>query len=226
MKPTMRDIEQALGWAGFRQLLPTESSAGPFIRQGGEQRFVRLDPTTRNTAFVIHLDHAPDVLSLMEQQDWGMPVYDINIEHRAHDIESLNEFRFLYVREQGKFFTELGWRGYHQNGSFWTKIEPCFEIPAPGADYAGEIFPCLGWVPLPTATSEFHPAEQRIGFCSKVVPVGATSVRDVRGYDFIYDDFPRRAVLRRQIIALIDPEIRFDAKEIVDDALALSYGAM
>lgn len=225
MTPLHKRLEQALERAGFSAMTPAEANAGPFARLPGETGFVWLEPFTYTVAFVTApLDHEAilAVLELSGPAVWG---YDLNLRQHAAKTELVKEFRFVVTTEIDQAGEELRWLGYRQQGAFWVRHDAACTVPALAPDHAGEIFPCLGWVPVPGATSAFDPAEQRPGFCSRNIPPGAQSVPDVRGYHFIYGGYPMKRIARRRIIALPDPP-RHDADlpTLVAEAMTLGYG--
>lgn len=225
MKPLHDRLEQSLARAGFRALTPAEAAAGPFAREPGETRYVWLEPFTYSIAFLNIPRGQAGILAVLETlapAAWG---YDLNLRQHAASTELIKEFRFVLTDEIEQTGHELRWLGYRQEGVFWVRHDAACPVPALAPDHAGEIFPCLGWVPVAGAASAFDPAEQRPGFCSKTIPRGALSMPDVRGYHFIYGGFAMRMLTRRRIVALLDPmNLDNDAAAIVAEALALGYG--
>jgi hypothetical protein len=225
MTPLHGHLEQALKRVGFGAMTPAEANAGPFARLSGETGYVWLEPFTYSVAFVTAPHDHTAILPMLEPLGptvWG---YDLNLRQHAASTERVKEFRFVVTTEIDQAGEELRWLGYRRQGAFWVRHDAACTVPALAPDHAGEIFPCLGWVPFPGATSAFDPAEQRPGFCSRTIPPGAESVPDVRGYHFIYGRYPVKRIARRRIIALLDPS-RHDANvpTLVADALTLGYG--
>jgi hypothetical protein len=217
-------FEQALGWTGFRRLTPAEASSGPFARDASESRSVRLDAAAYNIGVVSRIESPADVVRFLEHQELNAWGYDLNLEKRADEIATVNELRFAVLHEQKAVAAELRWFGYQQQGESWIRSDSDCLVPSLGPDFGGEIFPCLGWVLMPGATSEFGPAEQRFGFCTTDIPDGALSTRDSRAYHFVYDGYPQRTITRRRIITLVDPlKPPSDVAGIVERALALTY---
>ena len=222
MTPLHKRLEQALERAGFSAMTPAEANAGPFARLSGETGYVWLEPFTYSVAFVT--DHMAILAALepLGQAIWG---YDLNLRQHAASTELVKEFRFVVTTEIDQAGEELSWLGYRQQGAFWVWHDAACTVPALAPDHAGEIFPCLGWVPVPGVTSAFDPAEQRLGFCSRIIPPGAQSVPDVRGYRFIYGGYPVKRVARHRIIALLDPSHHdADLPTLVAEAVTLGYG--
>lgn len=225
MTALAQGFEQTLRWSGFRPLTLAETSSGPFSRDEAERRFVRLDATTCNMAFVSGVESRAEVVRFLEHQEWNAWGYDLNLENRAHENSTINELRFVISNERDVVAAELRWLGYQLHGGSWMRSDPDCLVPSLGPDFGGEIFPCLGWVLMPGATSEFGPAEQRSGFCSTEVPAGASANQASRASRFIYDGYPQRAILRRRIITLIAPRTPpSKVAAIVEAALALTYG--
>ncbi|MCU0885552.1 MAG: hypothetical protein MUC44_11530 [Beijerinckiaceae bacterium] len=219
-------IEQALQWTGFRQLTPAEASAGPFARDAAERRLVRLDAAACTMAFVNTVDRAVDVVRFLEHQGLDVWGFDLNLENHADRTETVIELRFAISDDHGAIITELRWLGYRQQGLCWTRRDDDCVVPALGPAFDGEIFPCLGWVLAPDASSEFGPAEQRSGFSTRVVPPGATAIDDTRGYRFVHDGYRKRGITRLRIIALIAPSTPLArAGEIVAQAQMLARDA-
>jgi hypothetical protein len=218
-------LEQALQWAGFRPLTAAESASGPFAPGTSERRHVRLDAAACNMAFVSTLENGANLVRFLDQcgsNAWG---YDLNLQNHADQTETVNEFRFAIIEETDSLAAELEWLGYRHQEHGWMRVQPECPVPDLGPDYGGEIFPCFGWVPDPGASSEFTPAEQRPGFCSRIVPFGAESVPDGRGYRFVHRGYAQRGILRRRIIRTIDPRLTINPFELVEGALELAYGA-
>lgn len=218
---------QALCWTGFRPLSPAEASSGPLAQNAAQTGYVRLDANTYNCAFILDLKSEVDAIQFMEQlglATWG---YDLNLEGHAAQTELVNEAHFVLLDEHGSMLEELPRLGFRQHAGSWLRVDRDCLVPDLGPDFRGEIFPCLGWVLLPDTTSEFGPAEQRSGFCTKDVPKGAVASRDVRGYRFVHDGYPQRVIARRRIIKLIAPGTSSsDARAIVESALAQTYREM
>jgi hypothetical protein len=225
MNPLRGRLEQSLERVGFRALTPAEANAGPFARLPGEAGYVWLEPFTYSIAFVsAPHDHAA-ILAVLEQMGPAVWGYDLNLQQQASSTECVKEFRFVVAREIHPACEELRWLGYRPQGRFWTRHDDACIVPALDPDFAGDIFPCLGWVPVPGATSAFDPAEQRPGFCSRTIPRGAQSVPDVRGYHFVHGGYPVRTLARRRIITLLDPGHHdADLAAVVAEALVLGYG--
>lgn len=218
-------LERALQWTGFRPLSAAEAASGPFAPVTNERRHVRLDAATCNMAFVSQLESPADLVQFLDlcgSNAWG---YDLNLQNHADQTETVNEFRFVIAEDAGSLAAELEWLGYRHQEQGRMHVQPDCRVPDLGPDYGGEIFPCLGWVPVPGASSEFTPAEQRQGFCSRIVPIGAESVPDVRGYHFVHGGYAQRSILRRRIIKIMDPRLVINPFELVEGALALAYGA-
>lgn len=223
-------LEHALQWTGFRALTQAEATAGPFVQPHCEQRYVRFEPQRYAIAFVVALERggAPvQLLERLEQHVWG---YDLNLEQRAGASDVINEFWFVATADPQPVCRELVWLGFQHRGQFWTRSDAECRVPALDANHTDEIFPCLGWVPVQDATSEFATADQRTGFCSRTVPAGAQSVCDGRGYRFVYSGYPERVIARRRIVTFIDPSRggadaqALVAQALVAQALALTYG--
>ncbi len=155
--------------SGFRALTGSQLTVGPFAARRGELRFVCLESASYATAIISTLETDRDAVRVIEELNWDLVGYDLNLGYEAHLIERFNELRLFLGAEQTPSSNELTWRGYRQAGGCWVKIDEAFPIPALDDDFAGEIFPCLGWVPCPGEMAEFGTAEQRRGFCSKVV---------------------------------------------------------
>lgn len=218
-------LERALQWTGFRPLTAAEIASGPFAPVAGERRHVRLDAAACNMAFVSQLESPADVVRFLDHcgsNAWG---YDFNLQNHADQSRIVNEFRFVIAGETDGLAAELEWLGYRHQEQGWMHVQPDCRVPKLGPDYRGEIFPCLSWVPVPGASSEFTSAEQRPGFCSRSVPLGAVSVPDVRGYHFVHGGYAQRSILRRRIIRIMDPRHVINPFEWVEGALALAYGA-
>ncbi len=214
-------LNDRLRSSGFRLLSAAQLAAGPFARRRGELRSVRLEGASYATASIAALESERDAVRVVEELNWDFVGYDLNMAFQAHLIETLDEVRLFLGEEQPSSSSELTWRGYRQTGSFWVKIDRAFPVPALEDGFAGEIFPCLGWVPRPNETSEFGMAEQRRGFCSKIVPANAQAILDVRGYHFIHEGYAERPVVRRQILVFVEEGCH--PSELIDDALALNY---
>lgn len=225
MTPLHRRLEQALQRVGFGAMTPVEAAAGPFARRPGETAYLWLEPFTYSVAFVTAPHDHTAILAMLEPLTPTVGGYDLNLRQHAAKTELVKEFRFVVTTEIDPAGEELRWLGYRQQGAFWVRHDAACTVPALAPNHAGEIFPCLGWVPLPAAASAFDPAEQRPGFCSRIIPPGAQSVPDVRGYHFIYGGYPVKRIARRRIIALLDPS-RHDADfpTLVAEALTLGYG--
>lgn len=216
-------LGRALGWTGFRPLTMAEAASGPFTMPEAEHRHVRLDAAACNMAFVSRLESQAEIVSFLElcgSRTWG---YDLNLQNHAHQAEAVNEFHFVIAAEASMLVTELAWLGFQQKPQGHVHVQADCKVPDLGPGYSGEIFPCLGWVLTPGATSEFGPAEQRPGFCSREVPDGARASRDVRGYHFISGGYAQRDILRRRIIRIIDPRLVANPFIMVESALALAY---
>jgi hypothetical protein len=217
-------LEQALGWTGFRPLTTVEAASGPFTILAAEHRHVRLDAATCNMAFVSKLESQSDIVRFLDHcgsRAWGC---DLNLQNHAHQTEVVNELHFLIATEASALIAELKWFGFEQHQQGFMHVQADCRVPDLGSGYAGEIFPCLGWVLMPGATSEFGPAEQRTGFCTSVVPAGAQANHASRAYQFVYGGYARRDILRRRIIRMIDPRLVANPFMIVEDALSLTYG--
>ncbi len=215
-------LSDRLRSSGFRLLTGAQHTIGPFAVRRGELRFVRHDGASYATASITTVESERDAVRIIEELNWDVVGYDLNMDYQAHLIETLGELRFFVGGERSSSPTELAWRGYRQAGACWVKSDKAFPIPALDPDFGGEIFPCLGWVPSPGESSEFGKADKRRGFCSKVVPENAQAIDDVRGYRFIHDGYAERSVSRRQILAFVEEHC--DPATLVDDALALAYG--
>jgi len=225
MTPLHKRIEQALERAGFSAMTPAEANAGPFARRSWETGYVWLEPFTYSVAFVTAPHDYTATLAMLEPLSPAVWGYDLNLRQHAAKTELVREFRFVAMTEIDQASEELRWLGYRQQGAFWVRHDATCTVPALAPDHAGEIFPCLGWVPVPSAISAFDPAEQRPGFCSRIIPPGGDSVPDVRGYHFIYGGYPVKHIARRRIVALLDPS-RPDADlpMLVAEAVTLGYG--
>lgn len=225
MTPLHGQLEQTLQRMGFGAMTPAEANAGPFARLPGETRFVWLEPFTYSIAFVTAPHDHRAILAVLEPLDAAVWGYDLNLRQHAASTERVKEFRFVVTTEIDQAREELRWLGYREQGAFWVRHDAACTVPALAPDHAGEIFPCLGWVPFPGATSAFDPAEQRPGFCSRIIPPGAQSVPDVRGYHFIHGGYPVKRIARRRIVSLLDPSRPDgDLPTLVADALTLGYG--
>lgn len=226
MTQTAQGLDQALTWVGFRALTPAEASSGPFAQQRDNKRYIRFEPAAYLIAFVTEIESDVSKIRFLEHIEHSAWGYDLNLGQRASSTDSVQEFWFVVTSDVQSATEELRWLGYRPEGSFWIRSDASCSVPALDPGYEGEIFPCLGWVPDPDGTSEFAHADQRSGFCSKVVPDGAQFVRDVRGYQFVYAGYQQRMIPRRRIIAFIEPQKRnIDASAIVGKALMHSYGA-
>jgi hypothetical protein len=220
-------LGRALQGCGFRQLSQAAQSSGPFARQTGEDIFVRLEPSVFTIAFVSRLDTEADLVRFIDHQGldaWG---YDLNHDNHAHQTDVVNELRFVVTRHGAAISAELPWAGYAlREGGCWLHCDPRCAIPALGPAFNAPIYPCLGWVLLPSAVDEFGAAEQRSGFCTTDVPAGASANRATRGFAFVYDHYLQRIVTRRRIVMVIDPSgSPADAAQLVRKAQALTYGA-
>lgn len=220
-------LQQALEWSGFRRLSAAEASAGPFALDAAAWPFARLDAAALNMAYVVRLESQEAIVRFLENQQpdaWG---YDLNLENHASQILTISELRFLITPEEDAITSELRWLGYEQHGHHWVASTSNCLVPALGAGFRGEIYPCLGWVLMAGASSEFGLAEKKAGFCTKVVPTGAHSQPGNRSYQFVHDGYGQRAVTRRRIITFVDPEAQpFGFAAIVEAALARTYGEM
>ncbi len=218
-------VGEALRWAGFRPLTPAEAARGPFAQAAGEQRHVRLDAAALYMAFVVSLDGEKDLASWIDDQRSGAWGYDLNLDGQAHRITTINELRFIITATPAAPTAALDGLGYRQQESCWMHDDPACLVPSPGPDHDGEIFPCLGWVPIRGATSEFGPGELRSGFCSMQVPQGAQAIRDTRGYQFIHDGYRQRIIRRRRVVTSLAPaSAPALVRASVHEALALTYG--
>jgi len=220
-------LGQALQWSGFRPPSLAALSSGPFARQAGETIFIRLEPSVFAIAFVTLVDTEADLVRFIDHQGltaWG---YDLNHDNHAHQTEVVNELRFVITRDSAAIRAELPWMGYTPQDGSWLQFEPHCAIPALGPAFTAPIYPCLGWVLLPSAADEFGAAEQRLGFCTTEVPPGASANRATRGFFFVYDNYCQRAVTRRRIVMVIEPSHPpADAAQLVQKASALTYGAV
>lgn len=224
LSPALSALEKALAWTGFRPLTMAEAASGPFTILAAEHRHIRLDAAACNMAFVSNLESQPEIVRFLDHcgsRAWG---YDLNLQNHAHQTETVNEFHFLIASETSALITELKWLGFEQRTQGCMHVEPDCRVPDLGPDYSGEIFPCLGWVLMPGAISEFGPAEQRQGFCTCRVPTGAQSNHASRAYQFVYDGYAQREILRRRIVKIIDPTLAANPFMIVEEALSLVYG--
>lgn len=215
-------LHDRLRSSGFRLLAGAQHTVGPFAVRSGELHFVRLDCSSYATASIATVENDQDAVRVIEELNWDVVGHDLNLGHQAQFIDTLSELRFFVGGERPSSAGELAWRGYRRAGACWMKIDEAFPIPDLGDGFAGEIFPCVGWVPSPGETSEFGKAEQRRGFCSKVVPQKAQAIEDVRGYRFIHAGYAERPILRRQILVFLEDSC--DPATSVDGALALIYG--
>lgn len=218
-------LAQALQWSGFRPQSLAALSAGPFARQADEHVFIRQNPSGLAIAFVTPLDTEADLVRFIDHQGlkaWG---YDLNQGNHADRTMVIDELRFVIIRDGAAITAELPWIGYVPHDGIWMDSDPRCAIPALGPDFTAPIYPCLGWVLLPSAIDEFGAAEQRSGFCTTEVPEGASANRATRNFSFVYDGYPRRTVTRRRIVTLVDPSRSpAEAVHIVQSALALTHG--
>ncbi|MDP2802559.1 MAG: hypothetical protein Q8O26_11815 [Phreatobacter sp.] len=218
-------LGQALLWCGFRQQSIAALSSGPFARRSGDGVFIRQDPSVFAIAFVIRLDTEADLVGFIDHQGlqaWG---YDLNHHNHAHQTEVVNELHFVITRDGVAISAELPWIGYAPQAGSWLQCDPECAIPALGPAFTAPIYPCLGWVLLPSAVDEFGAAEQRSGFCTTDVPEGASANHATRAFSFVYGGYPQRIVTRRRIVTLIDPaRSPTDAAHLVQKALAFTYG--
>lgn len=220
-------LARALQGCGFRPLSPAALSLGPFARQPGEDMFVRLEPSVFTIAFVTRVETEADLVRFLDHQGLNAWGYDLNHDNHAHETEVVNELRFVVTRDDAAIGAELPWTGYASRDGGWLHCDPRCAIPALGPAFNAPIYPCLGWVLLPSAIDEFGAAEQRSGFCTTDVPEGASANSATRGFSFVYDNYCQRAVTRRRIVMVIDPSgSPADAAQRVQKALALTYGAV
>lgn len=227
MTDLAHEVEEALGWSGFRRLTSAEPASGPFAPRPGERRHVRLDAGACNMAFVSSLEREADAACFVEHlalKAWG---YDLNLEKAADHALAVNEFCFAITHEPIFITSELQRLGCQNQDRCWMHMDRECLVPSLGPGYTGEIFPCLGWVLTPDATSEFGPAERRSGFCTKAIPSGALAAPSSRGYHFVYAGYPQRSIARLRIVIIINPATPgLSAGAIVNDALTAAYGAM
>ncbi len=164
-------------------------------------------------------------MRFLEHQEWDSWGYDLNLGQRAHEMACIHEWRFAITGNAVALEPELEWLGYRRQGRSWLRVDSETRIPALGTGFAAPIYPCLGWVLMPGATSPFSAAEQRKGFCTTTPPDGAASQADVRGYVFVHGGYPERKVERRRIITIVDPaETIAGLPALVGSALALTSG--
>jgi hypothetical protein len=225
MSTLVDGLQQALEWSGFRRLSAAEASAGPFAFDASTWPLARLDAAALNMAYVMRLESQEAIVRFLEIQQpdaWG---YDLNLENHASHILTINELRFVITPEVDAITSELRWLGYGQQGHHWVASTSNCLVPALGSDFRGEIYPCLGWVLMAGASSEFGPAEQKAGFCTKMVPDGALFQPGNRNFQFVHEGYGQRAVTRRRIITFVDPEAQpIGFKAIVEAALVRTYG--
>ncbi|MCZ8315139.1 hypothetical protein [Phreatobacter sp.] len=218
-------LGRALQGCGFRQQSLAALSSGPFAPRAGDSVFVRQDPSSFAIAFVTRVDSEADLVRFVDHQGlmaWG---YDLNQDNHAHQTTLIDELRFVITRYGAAIRAELPWVGYVPQDGLWLHCDRHCPIPALGPAFTAPIYPCLGWVLLPSAIDEFGAAEQRTGFCTTEVPEGASANHATRTFSFVYDGYPQRIVTRRRIVTLIDPSRSpADGVRLVDMAVAVTYG--
>lgn len=220
-------LARALKRCGFRQQGRAALSSGPFAPPADDDVFIRQDPSGFAIAFVTRLATEADLVRFIDHQGlkaWG---YDLNLDQHAHRTMVIDELRFVITGYGVAISAELPWNGYAPQDGIWRHDDRHCSIPALGPAFTAPIYPCLGWVLLPTAINEFGAAEQKSGFCTTEVPEGAIANPATRGFSFVYDGYPLRTVTRRRTVTLIDPSLSPpEALHLADKAVAVTYGAL
>lgn len=219
-------LRQALQGCGFRQQSLAALSSGPFAHRDDDV-FTRQDPAGFAIAFVARLDTEADLVRFIDHQGlkaWG---YDLSQNQHAHQTMVIDELRIVITGDGAAISAELPWSGYARQDGIWLHCDSQCSIPALGPTFTAPIYPCLGWVLLPSAIDEFGAAEQRSGFCTTEVPEGASANHATRAFSFVYDGYPVRTVTRRRTVTLIDPSRPLaEALHLVDKAVAFTYGGL
>ena len=217
-------IDDKLRWMGFRPLTAAEASAGGYVRDPSERRLVRVDAATMSMAIVAPVADVAGVRRILDGLATGTWTYDLNIERNADALTVVNELRFVATTQGDALRNGLPALGFRPRGGVWIDHDRACPVPDLGPEHAGEIFPGVGHVLAPDATSEFGPSERRRGYYSMVVPAGAVSAPATRGYRFVHGGYPVRTITHRRVVAPIDPGSSVDSiRSMVEEAVAAAY---
>jgi len=220
-------LARALQGCGFRQQSLAALSSGPFAPRADDGVFIRQDPSAFAIAFVTRVVTEADLVRFIDHQGlqaWG---YDLNQNQHAHQTTVIDELRFVITGYGAAIGAELPWNGYAPQDGIWLHCDSQCSVPALGPGFTAPIYPCLGWVLLPSAIDEFGAAERRAGFCTTEVPEGASANHATRTFSFVYDGYPLRTVTRRRSVTLIDPSWSpAEAMPLVARAVAVTHGAV
>ncbi len=194
-------IERVLAQWSLARLDPARASRGPLVMDRRLTTYASTGPE------VLAAAHVPDAASdafraaLLETARRGGFGLNLDLDGYLATITAVRELHVIFEPVGADFGPQLNAMGFTGSAGIWRAHDPDWRIPQGGAEWGGQVFPCLGYVgdqgQPPQALRHVS------GFYVAALPPGVAASHASRGHHFVHD-IETRGVERMRVVVALD----------------------